>query len=260
MKEGFINFSRLKLVEAPENPVAVEKQGSETASVGGQTQREGTNRRREAQGLQMAAKTGSPTQATTIQKNVAERFAQIQQEKETARLLESQKSDWRKEITESLEDDPMEPEHPYVKVMPNIRYKQIEAEKELMAAAKDGKKPIKEDEDREVSRRARALKKAIAQSDKFGKDARKHHEKALRAKKSGKKDEAVRHQSNANKAANKARKAKSDAVSHDPVGSLKYSRKDKPQLTNKRYHSDIKTKKGRQNIVKRSMASKQLDT
>ena len=139
MKEGFINFSRLKLQEAPVDPVAVEKQGTEAASVGGQTQREGTQRRREAQGLQMAAKTSSPTQATNIQKNVVEHLLDIRTGKEVSRLFEEQKSDWRSEINEELADDPMEPEHPYVKVMPHIKYKQIEAEKELAAAAKKSK-------------------------------------------------------------------------------------------------------------------------
>ena len=259
MKEGsYIDFTYLKLNEASVTSVAA-AQSSENAASGSQTQREGTNRRREAQGLQMAAKTGSPTQATTIQKNVAERFAQIQHDKEIARLLESQKSDWRKEITESLEDDPMEPEHPYVKVMPNIRYKQIEAEKELMAAAKDGKKQIKESDDGELSRRAAALKRAITKSDAYGKDAAKHHDKALKAKKAGDKKSAIKHQKRANTAANKSREAKAAAVKLDPVGSKRYSRKDNPSLTNQSYRKDIKTSKGRKNIVKRSMASKQLD-
>jgi hypothetical protein len=133
MKEGFINFSRLKLNEAPVNPVAVEQQGSEAASSGGQTQREGTNRRREAQSLHMAAKTGSPTQSTQIQKAVTEHLLDIRTGKEVSRLYEEQKSDWRSELAG---EDPNEPEHPYVKVMPNIKYKQIEAEKELAAAAK----------------------------------------------------------------------------------------------------------------------------
>ena len=114
------------------NPVAVEKQGSESASLGGQTQRDGTHRRREAQGLQMAAKTGSPRQATTVQKAVVEHMQVIRSEKEYNRLLEQESSDWRKDLTA---EDPNEPEHPYVKVMPNIKYKQIEAEKELAKAA-----------------------------------------------------------------------------------------------------------------------------
>lgn len=80
----------------------------------------------------MAAKTGSPTQATNIQKNVAERLLDIRTGKEVQRLYEEQKSDWRSEIAG---EDPNEPQHPYVKVMPNIRYKQIEAEKEIKAAA-----------------------------------------------------------------------------------------------------------------------------
>ena len=139
MKEGtYIDFTYLKLNEASVTTVAA-AQSSENAASGSQTQREGTNKRREAQGFQMAAKTGSPTQATTIQKNVAERFETLRKEQETLKLYESQKSDWRKELQEELADDPMEPEHPYVKVMPNIRYKQIEAEKELAAAAKEGK-------------------------------------------------------------------------------------------------------------------------
>ena len=133
MKEGFIDFSRLKLNEAPTNPVAVEKQGSEAAATGGQAQREGTRARREAQGVQMAAKTGSPTQATNIQKNITERFFEIRSEKEYNKLLEAEASDWRKDLTA---EDPNEPNHPYVKVMPHIKYKEIEAAKELAAAAK----------------------------------------------------------------------------------------------------------------------------
>jgi hypothetical protein len=135
MDEGYIDFSWLKLNEATDT-VAVEKQSSEAASVGGQTQRDGTRQRKEAQGLQMAAKTGSPTQATNIQKNVAEHLNQVMSEKEAMKLNESLKSDWRKELTEEMGDDPNEPEHPYVKVMPNIKYKQIEAEKEIRKSMK----------------------------------------------------------------------------------------------------------------------------
>ncbi len=140
MKEGFINFSRLQLNEAPMNPVAVEKQGSEAASAGGQNQRDGTNRRREAQGLQMAAKTGSPTQSSVTQKNIAEHLKQIQDEKELIKLREASRYDWRKELSEELGDDPEEPEHPYIKVMPHIKYKEIEAAKELAAAAKNSRR------------------------------------------------------------------------------------------------------------------------
>lgn len=131
MKDGFINFSKLHLNEASPTAVAVGA-SSEKAQEGGVTQREGTRSRRETQGLQMAAKTGSPTQATNIQKNVAERLLDIRTGKEVQRLYEEQKSDWRSEIAG---EDPNEPQHPYVKVMPNIRYKQIEAEKEIKAAA-----------------------------------------------------------------------------------------------------------------------------
>jgi hypothetical protein len=136
MNEGFINFSRLQLNESPQSSIAVEKQGSESAAQGGQTQRDDTNRRRESQGLQMAAKTGSPTQATRVQKNVVEHLSHLRSEKETLKLNESLKSDWRAELQEEFGDEPGEPAHPYVKVMPNIRYKQIEAEKELRKTAK----------------------------------------------------------------------------------------------------------------------------
>ena len=131
MKEGYINFSHLKLNEMSATSVAAQ-QSAEKAQQGGQTQREGTRKRREAQSLQMAAKTGSPTQATDIQKNVTERLVDIRSGKEVSKLYEEQKSDWRSELTA---EDPSEPQHPYVKVMPNIKYKQIEAEKELAKAA-----------------------------------------------------------------------------------------------------------------------------
>ena len=60
----------------------------------------------------------------------------IRSGKEVTKLYEEQKSDWRAELA----DAPDEPQHPYIKVMPNIRYKQIEAEKELMKAAEMGNK------------------------------------------------------------------------------------------------------------------------
>ena len=137
MKEGFINFSHLKLNEAPVNPVAVEKQGSEAAQAGGQSQREGTRSRREVQGIQMAAKTGSPTQAAKVQKNVTEHLSTIRSEKELNKLYEAEASDWRADLTA---EDPNEPNHPYVKVMPNIKYKEIEAMKELAKANSGVKK------------------------------------------------------------------------------------------------------------------------
>ena len=136
MKEGFIDFTHLKLNEAPVSTNAVSKQSAEAAVASGQTQREGTDGRRAKQGFQMAAKTGSPTQATNIQKNVAERLIDIRTGKEVNKLWEENKSDWRKEISEELADDPNEPEHHYVKVMPHIQYKQLEAEKQIKAAAK----------------------------------------------------------------------------------------------------------------------------
>ena len=136
MNEGYINFSRLKLNEAPTPTSVVAQKSEEEAVQGGQTQREGTNRRREAQGLQMAAKTGSPTQATNIQKAVTEHLIDIRTGKEVNKLYEEQKSDWRSELAP---EDPNEPEHPYVKVMPNIKYKQIEAEKEIKVAAEKNK-------------------------------------------------------------------------------------------------------------------------
>ena len=134
MKEGFIDFTHLKLNEESVTS-AVAQRSADDAKVSGQAQREGTDGRRAKQGFQMAAKTGSPTQATNIQKNVAERLLDIRTGKEVAKLYEETKSDWRKEISEELED-PNEPDHPYVKVMPHIQYKQIEAEKQIKAAAK----------------------------------------------------------------------------------------------------------------------------
>ena len=135
MNEGFINFSRLHLNEMSATSVAAQ-QSAEKAQAGGDAQRAGTQKRREAQGLQMAAKTGSPTQATNIQKNITEHLLDIRTGKEVNRLYEEQKSDWRSELAG---EDPNEPEHPYVKVMPNIKYKQIEAEKEIRAAAEKSK-------------------------------------------------------------------------------------------------------------------------
>ena len=130
-----MDFSKLKLNEAA-NTNAVSAASAEAASAGGEAQRAGTEGRRAKQAMSMAAKTGSPTQATDIQKNVAERLLDIRTGKEVSKLYEETKSDWRKEISEELADDPNEPEHPYIKVMPHMQYKQIEAEKQLKAAAK----------------------------------------------------------------------------------------------------------------------------
>ncbi len=138
MNEGYIDFTKLKLNEATIGTNAVSMKSAEAATASGQAQRDGTDSRRAKQGFQMAAKTGSPTQATNIQKNVAERLLDIRTGKEVSKLYEETKSNWRKEISEELED-PNEPDHPYVKVMPHIQYKQIEAEKQIKAAAKVSK-------------------------------------------------------------------------------------------------------------------------
>ena len=270
MKDTFINFSHLKLNEAPVPPREVEAAGSERAKAGSTAQREGTNKRREAQQLQMSTQTGQASKDMNTSTRVTEHLENINQEKEYLKKVQSLKSDWRTELSEELgEQQPEEPEHPYVKVMPNIHYKQIEAQKELAAAGKaEGtKKMVKEakstsskmkDKD-EISRRAAKLRQAVKASDKAGKEAAQHHDRALKARKAGKEKEAKGHQDKANKAANKARKSKAAAVNLDPVASKKYARKDKPSLTNKRYHKDLKTKTGRSEIVKRSMASHALD-
>lgn len=137
MNEGFINFSKLNLTEAASTN-AVSQRSADNAKVSGQSQVDKTDGSRAKQGFQMAAKTGSPTQATNIQKNVAERLQSIQDEKEALKLYETTRSDWRRDIKEEMGIDDGEPNHPYVKVMPHMQYKQLEAEKELRAAA--GKK------------------------------------------------------------------------------------------------------------------------
>ncbi len=258
---SFIDFSKLKLNEAPTTPVEVEKAGSEQAKLSGQQQVAGTADRRGKQRISMASKTSTPSQSSQVDQNVVEEYLDaVAAEKMRIKMYESQKYDWRKALQEEqkeekMVEDPNEPDHPYVKVMPNIHYKQIEAQKEIEAAKKaagkakslkkeslseDKKKKsqgkeekAKREREKAIATRAKALKRITAKSDKYGKEAMKHHKKAYAAKDRGNLEKARGPQADANEAASKARQAKAAAVSYDPVASFKYARRDKPQLMNR---------------------------
>ena len=67
----------------------------------------------------------------------------IQKQKEYTRLLESQKSDWRQELTEKAVDGQEREKHPFVTVMPTGDENLIQAAKQMKGEVKDKKSELK---------------------------------------------------------------------------------------------------------------------
>ena len=251
MKDTFINFSHLKLNEAPVPPREVEAAGSERAKAGSTAQREGTNKRREAQQFQMSTQTGQASKDMNTSTRVTEHLEVITQEKEYLRKVQSLKSDWRTELSEELgEQQPEEPEHPYVKVMPNIHYKQIEAQKELAAAGKASvKKGLKESDQSTVKRSADHLKKSLDQAKIHARKAEQQRNLSKTAAEDGDEKKAIRAKQEADKETRQVIQHKKDATEYDPAGSDEYADRSNPGLVTAKYKRDLGTSSGRRNIV-----------
>ncbi len=79
--------------------------------------------------------------ANTVMDSV-DHLKDIQQQKEYTRLLESQKSDWRHELTEKAVDGQERENHPFVTVMPTGDENLIQAVKQMKDGVKDKKKEL----------------------------------------------------------------------------------------------------------------------
>ena len=131
----FSNIAR-QLNESPDDPAyTVAAASAEKATAGGQMQQQGTNTRKGRQKAQMSQTTATPTKS-----NVSYASEEARLEREATRMMESSKSDWRKELNEALNPD-NDPNHPYVDVMPfmNQKAKNAKEEAKTSAAADAGK-------------------------------------------------------------------------------------------------------------------------
>ena len=119
---------------------------AEKATAGGQKQKEGTMNAREKQKSQMAAQRNTP-----VKSDVSYASEEARKQREYAKMLTNESSDWRKELIEAAKPDE-EGNHPYVDVMPFMNQKQQEAKKQMKGAAK-----MKEGQQAQASGMAEAL-------------------------------------------------------------------------------------------------------
>ena len=121
-----INFSKLHLTEGESLDAAAS--ASEKAVAGGEKQASDTSKSQMKQKAQMA------TQKTTMQKSgVSYASEEARKEREYARMIYNESSDWRQELNEALGPDD-EGNHPFVDVMPSMDQKQKEAKRQMKAA------------------------------------------------------------------------------------------------------------------------------
>ena len=125
----FSNIAR-QLNESPEDPAyTVAAASEEKATAGSAKQREGTRERKQIQKNQMAQQ-----KSTVSKSDVSYASEEARADREQTRMMESSKSDWRKELIEAAEPDE-EGNHPYVDVMPFMDQKLQELKKQMKAAA-----------------------------------------------------------------------------------------------------------------------------
>ena len=105
---------------------------SEKATAGGQKQKEGTAAAREKQKAQMAAQQNTP-----VKSDVSYASEEARKEREYAKMLCNESSDWRKELIEAAKPDE-QGNHPYVDVMPFMNQKAQEAKRQMKGAVKAG--------------------------------------------------------------------------------------------------------------------------
>ena len=124
----FSNIAR-QLKEGMESTEAAIS-SAEKAAAGGEKQREGTRLAKQKQKDMRAAP------QRTSASGVSYASEEARSEREEAKMLDNEKSDWRKELIEAAgpNDDP---NHPYVDVMPFMNNKLNQAKKQMKAAAGD---------------------------------------------------------------------------------------------------------------------------
>jgi hypothetical protein len=107
---------------------------AEKATAGGQKQKEGTKDSRQKQKSQMATQTGLVRTS-----DVSYTSEEARKEREYAKMLVNESSDWRKELIEAAKPDE-QGNHPYVDVMPFMNQKQQEAKRQMKGAVKAGER------------------------------------------------------------------------------------------------------------------------
>ena len=120
-----MDFTRIarQLNENVANEVAAAS--SEKAKEGGEKQINNTTRRRESQKAQMSQQGSTP-----VKSDVSFTSEEARREREYAKMLENNKSDWRQDLKEAMGPGE-EGAHPYVDVMPFVNQKQKEMKKQL---------------------------------------------------------------------------------------------------------------------------------
>ena len=125
----FSNIAR-QLNESPDDPAyTVAAASEEKATAGSAKQKEGTRERKQVQKNQMAQQ-----KSTVSKSDVSYASEEARADREQTRMMESSKSDWRKELIEAAQPDE-EGNHPYVDVMPFMDQKMQELKKQMKAAA-----------------------------------------------------------------------------------------------------------------------------
>ncbi len=273
-----MNFSRLKLTEgiSSSNNLATnaEAKTSEMASGIGK-QKQMNPAAKEQQIKQRAARTGPTTMNNTV--DVAPVATTTESYLDTLHKVQLEKAhrhhthNWRKELAEAVNPDD-DPQHPYVEIMPHFKYKEKEAKKNAgKAAMKDranGEPPLTTGVNEEmltetpegvtgkrktrISRDAKKLAQENKKSLSHAKKARTYFKKQTKAFKKGDEKERVKYEKKARDEAQKARKSRSSMMKNIPFGSRTYSNKKAPTAMNKKFHKDMKSQSGREEIVART--------
>ena len=125
-----MNFSRIARQLNENESIAATKASEEKATMSGQVQHSATASARQKQKAQMSAQTG-----TSKKSDVSYASEEARKEREYAKMLANESSDWRKELIEAagVDDDG---NHPYVDVMPFMNQRQNEAKRQMKGAAK----------------------------------------------------------------------------------------------------------------------------
>ena len=274
-----MNFSRLKLTEgiSSSNNLATnaEAKTSEIASGIGKA-KQMDPARKEQQVKQRAARTGPTQMSNTVDVTPApvqatESYLDTLHRVQVEKAHRHHTHSWRKELAEAVNPDD-DPQHPYVEIMPHFKYKEKEAKKNVAkAAVKDkakGEGPLQTGVNEEmltetpegvtgkrkqrVSKDAKKLGKESKKSLTHAKKARDYFKKQTKAYKKGDEKERVKYEKKARDEAQKARKSRSSMMRNIPFGSRTYSNKKSPTAMNKKFHKDMKSQSGREEIVART--------
>jgi len=125
-----MDFSNIARQLNEENPaLAATASSGEKSLAGGEKQINRTNQRKDRQKAQMATQSSVPQKS-----DVSYASEEARMDREYAKMMANNISDWRAELTEAMKDE--EGPHPYVDVMPFLNQKQMEAKRQEKGAAK----------------------------------------------------------------------------------------------------------------------------